>query len=165
MNKSTVRPYLYKANRTAARIALYSSMVVAAVIAVALFQIMGIPGRRICAGPGLATGDRLREPRGWYSCSPATCGSTPLARPGDELAGARYLADILEAEGIETEVLPMADGRANLIATVEGKEQGSPHSPQPHRRRPRAQTPTHGPTLPLPARSSYRGSTAVAPST
>ncbi len=40
--------------------------------------------------------------------------------PGNELPAARYLVDVLEAEGIPTQVLESAPGRANVIARLKG---------------------------------------------
>jgi len=39
---------------------------------------------------------------------------------GSEMAGARFLADILEREGIPYEIVDMGGGKANLIARLEG---------------------------------------------
>lgn len=43
--------------------------------------------------------------------------------PGNEIAGARYLAGILEAEGIEYEIAESAPGRGNLWARLEGGDE------------------------------------------
>jgi acetylornithine deacetylase/succinyl-diaminopimelate desuccinylase-like protein len=40
--------------------------------------------------------------------------------PGNELAAARHLHKLLEAEGIETRILDVAPGRANLYARIKG---------------------------------------------
>lgn len=46
--------------------------------------------------------------------------------PGNELAGARYLADRLAAEGIEAEVAEFAPGRANLVARLRAEAPTEP---------------------------------------
>ena len=38
--------------------------------------------------------------------------------PGNELAGARYLADILQKEGIPSEIIETAPGRGALVARL-----------------------------------------------
>jgi len=43
--------------------------------------------------------------------------------PGNEIAGARYLAGILEAEGIDHEIAESAPGRGNIWARLEGGEE------------------------------------------
>ncbi|MGH7391156.1 MAG: M20/M25/M40 family metallo-hydrolase [Candidatus Rokuibacteriota bacterium] len=40
--------------------------------------------------------------------------------PGNEIAGARFLADVLAREGIRSEIAESAPGRANLVARVAG---------------------------------------------
>lgn len=40
--------------------------------------------------------------------------------PGNEIAGARFLAEILDREGIESETVESAPGRANLVARLRG---------------------------------------------
>jgi len=40
--------------------------------------------------------------------------------PGNELAAARHLQKVLDAEGIETRILDLAPGRANLYARIKG---------------------------------------------
>ncbi len=40
--------------------------------------------------------------------------------PGNEIAGARFLAEVLDREGIEAQVLESAPGRGNLYARVRG---------------------------------------------
>lgn len=40
--------------------------------------------------------------------------------PGNEIAGARFLAEVLAREGIPSEIAESAPGRANLMARVEG---------------------------------------------
>ena len=40
--------------------------------------------------------------------------------PGDEIAGARFLADVLTREGIESETIEAAPGRASLRARLRG---------------------------------------------
>jgi acetylornithine deacetylase/succinyl-diaminopimelate desuccinylase-like protein len=40
--------------------------------------------------------------------------------PGNEIAGARFLADVLEDEGIRSETVESAPGRANLVARLGG---------------------------------------------
>src|ERR671922_2798128 len=40
--------------------------------------------------------------------------------PGNEIAGARFLADVLARAGIESQTVESAPGRANLVARVRG---------------------------------------------
>jgi acetylornithine deacetylase/succinyl-diaminopimelate desuccinylase-like protein len=40
--------------------------------------------------------------------------------PGNEIAGARFLAEILAADGIASEIVESAPGRANLVARLAG---------------------------------------------
>ncbi len=40
--------------------------------------------------------------------------------PGNELDGARFLADKLSADGIATQIIESSPGRGNLIARLEG---------------------------------------------
>jgi acetylornithine deacetylase/succinyl-diaminopimelate desuccinylase-like protein len=44
--------------------------------------------------------------------------------PGNELAGARFLAGILQKNGIHAEIIESAPGRANVYARIIGKQRG-----------------------------------------
>lgn len=44
--------------------------------------------------------------------------------PGNELPGARFLAAILEKNGIQAEIIQSAPGRASVYARIRGKERG-----------------------------------------
>jgi acetylornithine deacetylase/succinyl-diaminopimelate desuccinylase-like protein len=44
--------------------------------------------------------------------------------PGNELAAARFLRGVLERDGIASEIIESAPGRANLMARLEGRERG-----------------------------------------
>jgi acetylornithine deacetylase/succinyl-diaminopimelate desuccinylase-like protein len=44
--------------------------------------------------------------------------------PGREMAGARFLADLLEKHGLKAEIIESAPGRANVYARLEGKRRG-----------------------------------------
>ncbi len=46
--------------------------------------------------------------------------------PGNEAAGARFLADVLESEGIEAQVFESAPGRGNLYARLRGSGRARP---------------------------------------
>ncbi len=46
--------------------------------------------------------------------------------PGNEEAACRYIAERLSRDGIEHEVLAVAEGRANLVARVPGNGEGEP---------------------------------------
>ncbi len=46
--------------------------------------------------------------------------------PGNEEAGATWLADLLDREGIATEIVSHAPGRSSLIARLEGTGEGGP---------------------------------------
>lgn len=43
--------------------------------------------------------------------------------PGNEIAGARFLAGILDAEGIPYEIIESAPGRGNIVARLEGGDE------------------------------------------
>jgi acetylornithine deacetylase/succinyl-diaminopimelate desuccinylase-like protein len=45
--------------------------------------------------------------------------------PGNELAAARFLQRVLERDGIGSEIIESAPGRANLMARLEGRERGN----------------------------------------
>ncbi len=49
--------------------------------------------------------------------------------PGKELAGARYLAKILEGEGLAPIILESQPGRGNVISRMKGKEELSHQVP------------------------------------
>jgi hypothetical protein len=110
-------PRLYRANRTAARIALYTSLVTTAILAVVFVG-------------GLRSLDTGTVEMGWDPAEFDTMEDVVLLQDylridttpqtGSELAGARYLASLLEREGIPTEVLDMGERKANLIAVLEG---------------------------------------------
>src|SRR5439155_19827119 len=44
--------------------------------------------------------------------------------PGREAAGASFLADLLEKNGVKPEVIESAPGRANVYAKVKGRRSG-----------------------------------------
>ena len=44
--------------------------------------------------------------------------------PGNELAGARYLASVLAREGVKAEVIESAPGRGNVYARIKGRTSG-----------------------------------------
>jgi len=44
--------------------------------------------------------------------------------PGREMAGARFLADLLEKHGLKAEIIESAPGRANVYARLKGKRRG-----------------------------------------
>ena len=46
--------------------------------------------------------------------------------PGNETVGAKYLADILRAEGIESEILEFTPGRGSLVARLKGSGAAGP---------------------------------------
>lgn len=46
--------------------------------------------------------------------------------PGNEEAAAQYLQTFLQKEGLKSEILSAAPGRASIMATIEGKERGKP---------------------------------------
>ena len=86
------------------------------------------------------------------------------AETGSELAGARYLAEVLARDGIESEIIDMGGGRANLIAVLPGESDRrwsstttSTSTPSAIRR--------SGSIRRSAAPSIHPGSTAAAPST
>lgn len=111
-------PRLHRPNRAAARIALYSSLALTVLLAVVSVQ-------------GLRSLDLGSVEMGWDPRQPydrmeevlllqdyLRVDTTP--QTGSELAGAQYLASILEREGIPYEVIDMGDRKANLVAVLEG---------------------------------------------
>jgi len=44
--------------------------------------------------------------------------------PGREMAGARFLADLVEKHGLKAEIIESAPGRANVYARLKGKRRG-----------------------------------------
>ena len=110
---------LPRANRTAARIALYSSFAVTSIVAVASIRGLG--------ALDLGTVDLGWEPMPFREIEEVVLlqdyvrvDTTP--QTGSELAGAQFLASILEREGIRHEVIDMGGRKANLIAVVEGDD-------------------------------------------
>src|SRR5439155_579287 len=56
--------------------------------------------------------------------------------PGNEIAGARFLADVLQRAGIESRTVESAPGRANLVARVRGHGPLGGIEIDPHKRAP-----------------------------
>jgi acetylornithine deacetylase/succinyl-diaminopimelate desuccinylase-like protein len=55
--------------------------------------------------------------------------------PGNELEGARFLAQVLDGDGIASETAESAPGRGNLVARLKGDGSlGGIVPPPPHRR-------------------------------
>jgi acetylornithine deacetylase/succinyl-diaminopimelate desuccinylase-like protein len=110
-------PRLYRANRKSARIALYTSLVTTVLLGAAFVG-------------GLRSLDTGSVEMGWDPAQYDTMEDVVLLQDylridttpqtGSELAGAQYLASLLEREGIPTEVLDMGRRKANLIAVLEG---------------------------------------------
>ena len=71
--------------------------------------------------PAAADADRLSPAAAWLRGYLRIDTSNP---PGGEAAAAAYLARILHREGIATQTLISADGRANLYARLEGTVEG-----------------------------------------
>jgi acetylornithine deacetylase/succinyl-diaminopimelate desuccinylase-like protein len=110
-------PRLHRANRTAARVALYTSL-----LSTALLAVLFVGGLR-----SLDTGplEINWEPAQYETLEDVVLLQDYLridttAQTGSELAGAQYLASLLAREGIPTEVLDMGERKANLIAVLEG---------------------------------------------
>ena len=100
------RPYLYRANRRAARTALYGSLVTTGTVAVAMLTVMGAPGAGYVQNLGWTPGiDYASYEEVQIFADYLRIDTT--RETGDELEAARYLADLLEREGIEVEVLSM----------------------------------------------------------
>jgi acetylornithine deacetylase/succinyl-diaminopimelate desuccinylase-like protein len=72
----------------------------------------GIPGNSVQAD---ATGALAKEAQGWLEDLIKINTSNP---PGNEEATAKYLAGILEKEGIASEILDMTPGRSALVARL-----------------------------------------------
>ncbi len=104
--------------RTAARIALYGSLLLVAAVAVALISLLGRPMRaqegELWVGHDYPNDPAVQLFRRYVQIdtSPAT---------GDEMAGARFLAEQLRAAGIEPHVERLGNGHANLWAVIEGR--------------------------------------------
>ncbi len=86
-------------------------------------------GPRTVGTPGLAAGPG----KGWYDAVAWTAAGEEAAQvlsgylqvdtrnpPGNETAGARYLAGLLQREGIASEILEHAAGRGSLLARLPG---------------------------------------------
>ncbi len=115
--KAATTPRLHRAKRTAARISLYSSLVLTTVFA-AVFVV----GSRSFDTGGADLG---WTPRDFERIEEVVLLQDYLridttAETGSELAGARYLADVLARDGIESEIIDMGGRRANLIAVLPG---------------------------------------------
>ena len=112
-------PRLYRANRTAARIALYTSLLTTALVATVFVG-------------GLRSLDTGQVDMGWKPARFETMEDVVLLQDyirvdttpqtGSELAGAEYLASILARDGIESEIVDMGERKANLIAVLEGDD-------------------------------------------
>jgi acetylornithine deacetylase/succinyl-diaminopimelate desuccinylase-like protein len=109
---------LHRAKRTAARIALYTSLVITLLLG-GVF-VGGL--RSLDSGAPIDAGWRQAPYRNMEEVlrlqDYIRIDTTP--QTGSELAGAQYLASILEREGIPTEVIDMGGRKANLIAVLEG---------------------------------------------
>ena len=115
--KAATTPRLHRANRTAARISLYSSLVLTTVFA-AVFVV----GSRSFDTGGADLG---WTPREFERIEEVVLLQDYLridttAETGSEMAGARYLAEVLARDGIESEIIDMGGRRANLIAVLPG---------------------------------------------
>jgi acetylornithine deacetylase/succinyl-diaminopimelate desuccinylase-like protein len=111
--------YLYRAKRNAARAALYLSLVLSGLLASLIFQVLRLPGTGYVVNMGWSPDvdyEALEEVQLFQSFLRI---DTTLAT-GDELKAARFLAEKLEAEGIDSEILLLGENNANLIATIEG---------------------------------------------
>jgi acetylornithine deacetylase/succinyl-diaminopimelate desuccinylase-like protein len=116
--KAATTPRLYRAKRTAARIALYASLILTLGFA-ALF----VASSRTF-DPGAV--DLGWKPTNYYDIEDVVLlqdylriDTTP--QTGSELAGAQYLADVLARDGIESEVIAMGGRKANLVAVLPGE--------------------------------------------
>lgn len=86
-----------------------------AVLAV-LFAAVAVLPARAQATPGVELEKLAEEAAGWLAGLVRINTTNP---PGNELAAARFLADILEREGIRAEVLESAPGRGVVIARLQ----------------------------------------------
>lgn len=104
--------------RTAARIALYGSLVLVLGAAVGLVSLLGRP---IKAQQGeLWVGhDYLNDPAVKLFQRYVQIDTSPAT--GDEMAGARFLAEQLRAAGIEPRIERLGNGHVNLWAVIEGR--------------------------------------------
>lgn len=115
--KAATTPRLHRAKRTAARISLYSSLVLTTVFA----GVFVIGSRSFNTGGA----DLGWTPRDFERIEEVVLLQDYLridttAETGSELAGARYLAEVLARDGIESEIIDMGGRRANLIAVLPG---------------------------------------------
>jgi acetylornithine deacetylase/succinyl-diaminopimelate desuccinylase-like protein len=112
-------PRLHRANRAAARVALYSSLTLTVLLAVVSIQAVRSANLGAAAETGWDPSQRFdRMDEVILLQDYIRVDTTP--QTGSELAGAEYLASVLEREGIASEVLDMGERKANLIAVVEG---------------------------------------------
>jgi acetylornithine deacetylase/succinyl-diaminopimelate desuccinylase-like protein len=115
--KAAPTPRLHRAKRTAARIALYASLV----LTVGFMALFVAISRSF--DPGAV--DLGWQPTVYGEIEEVVLlqdylriDTTP--QTGSELAGAQYLAELLERDGIETEIIEMGGRKANLIAVLPG---------------------------------------------
>jgi acetylornithine deacetylase/succinyl-diaminopimelate desuccinylase-like protein len=116
--KAATTPRLHRAKRTAARIALYSSLVLTVAFAAAFV----VGSRSLDTGPvdlGWKPEDYRKIDQVVLLQDYIRIDTTP--QTGSELAGAQFLADLLARDGIESEVIEMGGRKANLIAVLPGE--------------------------------------------
>ncbi len=116
--KAATTPRLHRAKRTAARVSLYSSL--ALTLASALLFVAG--SGSLENGPvdlGWKPQDYQRNEEVVLLQEYLRIDTT--AESGSELAGARYLAEVLARDGIDSEIIDMGGGKANLIAVLPGE--------------------------------------------
>ena len=110
--------------RAISRIALYGSLVLTGVLAIALVDLASAPllpdeqGDEAWAGTDWTEYEEVEVLRGYLRLDTS-------ARTGDVAEGARYLAELLEEAGIEPHLEVLGTGDANLWAVIEGKDPGA----------------------------------------
>lgn len=112
--------YLYRAKRNAARASLYISVLVVGLLAAAIVRVLLLPAVAEAFDSGWSPQDFTKHEEVRLLRKLIRIDTTP--ETGDELAAARFLADVLESEGIPTEVIRLGERHANLIARLEGRE-------------------------------------------
>ncbi len=113
-----IRTPMERRRRNSARVSLYLSLALMGVVVFLGAQYLKSLAPTYEAPPWRGVDFAKFEEVRWLQEYLQVDTSQPNA---DEVAGARFLAGILEAEGIEVQIEELGDGHANLWAILEGK--------------------------------------------
>lgn len=118
MAAKTFSPFERK-RRLAARIALYSSAAVTATVA---FSLVSVLGRPLVSGESVTWVGRQLDERPEVKELQEYVRIDTSAVTGDEVAGAKFLAELLRRGGVEPHLELAAPKHANVWAIVEGED-------------------------------------------